>query len=94
MTPYILLITSSNQCTSPHHCGRLSRRMRQWMEFVASSMMGFTINWSVYYLLTTYVEFFDTYRLLAMITGIICGSVFNFTASTLFVYSDKRNSGD
>ncbi len=68
-------------------------RIRQWMEFVASSMMGFTINWSVYYLLTTYVEFFDNYRLLAMVMGVICGSVFNFTASTLFVYSDKRSQG-
>jgi len=69
-------------------------RLRQWAEFTASSLMGFSINWSVYYFLTSYTDLFDQYRLLAMIAGVICGSIFNFTASTLFVYSDKRHKSD
>ena len=63
---------------------------KQWAEFVVASLVGFTINWGVYAGLTTYVAFFDEWRLLALIAGIGIASVFNFAASTLFVYSEKR----
>lgn len=65
-------------------------RGRQWLEFVVTSLVGFSVNWSVYVLLTGRVGFFDTYRLLALICGVISASIFNFTVSTLFVYSDTR----
>jgi dolichol-phosphate mannosyltransferase len=65
-------------------------KARQWIEFVMTSLIGFSLNWGIYFLLTTYSPFFNTYRLLALLAGIIGASLFNFTASTLFVYSEKR----
>ncbi len=65
-------------------------RARQWVEFVAASLFGFSVNWGIYSYLSTNIDFFIEYRLAALITGIICASFFNFAASTLFVYSDKR----
>lgn len=69
---------------------RRRARRRQWLEFVGSSLLGFSINWGVYVALTKGTEFFDDYRLLALVTGVAAASIFNFTASTLFVYSERR----
>ncbi len=65
-------------------------RGRQWVEFVLASLVGFSINWGVYVYLTTHSHFFDSYRILALLSGIVTASVFNFLTSTLFVYSEKR----
>jgi len=65
-------------------------KMRQWFEFVFSSLVGFSFNWGIYVMLTTTITFFDQYRLLALVAGVASASLFNFTASTLFVYNDKR----
>jgi dolichol-phosphate mannosyltransferase len=65
-------------------------KARQWMEFLGTSMVGFSINWGMYVTLTSTSVFFDEYRLLAIIVGILCAYGFNFTLSTLFVYSEKR----
>jgi dolichol-phosphate mannosyltransferase len=66
-------------------------RAKQWVEFVMTSLFGFSINWGVYFLLTTYISLFESYRLLALVAGIVVASLFNFTASTLFVYNEKRD---
>lgn len=63
---------------------------RQWMEFVLTSLVGFSMNWGVYVTLTGATTFFDEYRLLALVIGIGIASVFNFIMSSLFVYSEKR----
>jgi dolichol-phosphate mannosyltransferase len=65
-------------------------KAKQWLEFVLTSLVGFSLNWGIYYLLTSEVPFFDNYRLLALVAGIVAASLFNFTASTLFVYNEKR----
>jgi len=65
-------------------------KTRQWLEFVITSLVGFSINWGVYATLTSTVPFFDEYRLFALVLGIVGASLFNFTVSTLFVYNDKR----
>ncbi len=65
-------------------------KARQWIEFVIASLMGFSINFGIYYILTSEVTFFDTYRILALVAGIAGASLFNFGASTLYVYSEKR----
>ncbi|MBQ76294.1 MAG: hypothetical protein CMQ20_14905 [Gammaproteobacteria bacterium] len=65
-------------------------KARQWLEFVMTSLFGFSVNWGIYFILTTKVAFFDTYRLIALVAGIGAASLFNFAASTLFVYSEKR----
>jgi len=69
-------------------------KAKQWLEFVGASLFGFAISWGTYTYLTTNVDFFDEYRVLALITGIVSASFFNFAASSLFVYSDKRSNGD
>ena len=65
-------------------------RTRQWAEFVVTSLAGFTINWGVYVTLTSRSEFFDSYRILALLAGIGVASVFNFVMSSLYVYNEKR----
>lgn len=69
-------------------------KARQWFEFVGTSLFGFAINWGIYTYLTSRTEFFDDYKVLALVTGIVCASFFNFAAASLFVYSDKRDSSD
>jgi dolichol-phosphate mannosyltransferase len=66
-------------------------KAKQWSEFVMTSLFGFSINWGVYFLLTTYVPSFDSYKLLALVAGIVVASLFNFAASTLYVYNEKRD---
>ena len=65
-------------------------KMKQWIEFVLSSLVGFSFNWGIYVTLTTTITFFDQYRLIALVAGVASASLFNFAASTLFVYNDKR----
>ncbi len=65
-------------------------KFRQWIEFSSSSLVGFSVNWGSYYLLTSYVEFFSQYKLLALLVGVGIGAMFNFIAASLFVYSEKR----
>ncbi len=65
-------------------------KAKQWLEFVLASLLGFSLNWGLYVTLTSQVEFFDTYRFLALITGIGAASFFNFAMSSLYVYNEKR----
>ena len=65
-------------------------KIKQWLEFVFSSLIGFSFNWGIYVTLTTNIAFFNEYRILALIAGVASASLFNFAASTLFVYNDKR----
>ena len=72
--------------------GERERRPRgkQWVEFVLTSLIGFSLNWGLYYILTSQTVFFDDYRLLALIAGVAAASMFNFVMSSLFVYNEKR----
>ena len=65
-------------------------KAKQWFEFVVTCLIGFSVNWGIYFVLTSKVPFFDSYRFIALMVGIGSASLFNFTASTLFVYSEKR----
>jgi len=66
-------------------------RLRQWLEFVFSCMIGFSVSWGSYFTLTTFTDFFDHYRLLALLLGAALGTIFNFTIASLYVYSEKRS---
>lgn len=61
-------------------------RMRQWAEFTFASIAGLIVNVGGYIALTNYVEFFDQNRIIALIIGVLLGSMVNFLASTLLVY--------
>lgn len=69
-------------------------KARQWMEFVSSSSIGFLISWGTYTYLTTNIEFFSEQKVFGLISGIVLASLFNFAASSFFVYSNKRAAGD
>ena len=68
-----------------------SNPIKQWISFLAVSLFGFTMNWGAYYLLTTEVEFFDEYRILALMIGVIAGLGFNFMFSRIFIFRHIRN---
>ena len=60
--------------------------VRQWSKFVAGSLAGFAVNVSSYATLTSFVGFFDRYRLLAFLIGVGLGGLVNFVLATLYVY--------
>ena len=68
---------------------------RQWTRFVASSVLGLGINVGSYTLLTSFVELFARYRLLALVVGVGLGGVVNFLVANRYVYRrDARKAGD
>ena len=71
--------------------------VRQWIEFVGSSLLGFGVNVGAYLALTETVGFFDRQRLLAFACGVILGACANFLTATKFVYridADPRSDSD
>ena len=61
-------------------------RARQWGEFVAGSLLGFTVNWGSYTALTTLSDDFARHRLLAFVCGVGLGSIVNFLFASGYVY--------
>ncbi len=74
----------------------LAPRTRQWMQFIAASLVGMVTNVGTYLALTGAVDFFDRYRLLAMLTGVLVGMAANFAVADRFVFGLDRigESGD
>ena len=66
-------------------------KLRQWMEFVLSSLFGFVINVGSYFLLTTYVPLFQDLPIFALVIGILLGMGFNFIFSSFFVFRLLRD---
>ncbi len=60
--------------------------VKQWLSFVFVSIFGFVINWGLYSLLTINVAFFDEYRILALLLGVLGGMGFNFMFSRIFIF--------
>ena len=67
-------------------------RVRQWVKFVTSSLLGLAANVGTYLALTSHVDILDRYRLVAFACGIAVGSVFNFLAATAYVYRKHSES--
>ena len=67
---------------------------RQWMQFIAASLVGLVTNVGTYLLLTGAVDFFDRYRLLAMLTGVLFGMAANYAVADRFVFGlDRMGKG-
>lgn len=64
--------------------------LRQWVSFVCSSLVGFTVNTGSYILLTNYIDFFNQFKVIGLMIGVILGMGFNFLFSNLFVFQDLR----
>ena len=69
-----------------------SPRMRQWARFVTSCLAGLATNVGTYTILTTFIDVFDRYRLIALFCGIALGGIVNFLAATLYVYREHSAS--
>ncbi len=59
---------------------------RQWTRFAASSVLGLGVNVGSYTLLTSFVELFARYRLLALVFGVCLGGAVNFLIANRYVY--------
>ncbi len=74
-----------NRTITFSHRQKTAKR-HQWPAFLLTSSIGFTVNWGSYVLLTSYIPFFDNYRILALIIGVLLGMGLNFMTARLFVF--------
>jgi dolichol-phosphate mannosyltransferase len=61
----------------------------QYLMFCGACLVGAVVSWATSVGLWHSVSFFNTYPLVAAIIGIIGGTLFNFVASSLFVFRGK-----
>ena len=61
-------------------------RLKQWLQFCATSAIGFTCNWGTYALLTSKVQFFNDNLLPAFFIGVLVGTIFNFISADKIVF--------
>jgi dolichol-phosphate mannosyltransferase len=66
--------------------GRDKQWGNQWVEFLTTATVGFTVNWGSYKLLTDYVPYFMQHRMVAFFLGTLLGVGFNYTLSRWFVF--------
>ena len=69
-----------------------TNKLTQWSKYLGMCIVSFIPNWGTYYLLTTFIPFFSEYKQLAVIAGVGCGMVFNFTIASLFVFAHGRHN--
>jgi dolichol-phosphate mannosyltransferase len=58
----------------------------QWPSFLLTSLLGFAINVGSYYVLTEYVPYFETHKIVALVVGVLLGFGFNFLTARLLVF--------
>ncbi|MCV6609403.1 MAG: glycosyltransferase family 2 protein [Amphritea sp.] len=63
-----------------------SRHLTQWLSFLGTSLIGFAMNYGTYAVLTANVPFFETYKFLALVIGVLVGMGFNFMVARIFVF--------
>ena len=68
-------------------------RVRQWGKFAASSLAGLTLNVGGYTILTSFVDFFASRRLPALLLGVLLGTLVNFLLANLYVYRPSSAAG-
>lgn len=66
--------------------GRDRKPGKQWLAFLVSASVGFTVNWGSYKLLTDNIPYMTQHRLIAFFIGIFLGAGFNYTLSRVFVF--------
>ncbi len=66
---------------------RLRRpRLVQAVQYSAITVIGFLINWGCYSWLTRTFDFFDEYKVLALIVGVLAGLLFNFSGASKLAF--------
>ncbi len=66
-------------------------RARQWAQFIVASQVGLVSNVGVYVALTGAIAFFDHYRILALIAGVVVGMAANFMVADRWVFHAGRS---
>ena len=66
--------------------------VRQWTKFVASSMIGLTVNVGSYAMLTSFVGFFARHHLPALIVGVGLGGFTDFLVANRYVYRRRTEA--
>lgn len=61
-------------------------RWKQWLQYSAIAILGFTFNWGTYAILTSKVTFFADNLLAAFFAGVLVGTAFNFICSDRIVF--------
>jgi len=67
-------------------------KLIQWPAFLLTSTVGFFVNWGSYVMLTDYVPFFDSHRVLALLLGVLLGMGINFMGARMFVFRPYEES--
>lgn len=60
--------------------------LKQWVFYAASSCVAFAINWGTYAWLTTHLDFFTHYKIIALFCGVLVGMVFNFIIASTIIF--------
>ncbi|WP_330927343.1 GtrA family protein [Candidatus Sororendozoicomonas aggregata] len=71
-----------------------AKKLAQWSKYLGMCLVSFFPNWGTYCLLTTCVPFFTDHKQLALIAGVGCGMVFNFTIASLFIFTHREQEAD
>lgn len=66
--------------------GRDKKWGKQWIEFLAIALVGFTINWESDKLLTDYVHYLTQHHIVDFFLGILLGTRSNYMLSRWFVF--------
>ncbi len=72
--------------------GRGKKWGKQWLQFLTSASVGFTVNWGSYKLLTDYVPYLGQHHIVAFFIGILLGMGSNYTLSRWFVFRPFNES--
>jgi dolichol-phosphate mannosyltransferase len=61
-------------------------KLEQWRRFLATSLIGFALNWGSYTALTTTLGFFDAHRIPTLMLGVLLGMFSNFALARGYVW--------
>jgi putative flippase GtrA len=67
-------------------------RLQQWSRFLAANSIGATVNYACYALLVSNLSLFNQYLPLAVAVGSLAGMLFNYTASSCWVFREKTST--
>ena len=70
--------------------GEIQHPVMQWGKYMLMCLVSFVPNFGTYYLLTSFVPFFDQYKYLAFVLGVGAGMLFNFTSASLIIFKVYR----
>ncbi len=66
--------------------------LRQWLSFLTASLIGFAINYAVYALLVSQVQFCMNYPVTAVAIATLVTMLFNFFSYSRFVFAGSKTT--